>query len=224
MMPPWSFSSLTKYETCPRQYQLVKVTKQVIEPPTEYTIWGQEVHKALEDRVRDGTPLTGKYETYEPIAGKISSITGTKFCEDEFAFRRDMTRCEFDDPEAWCRGIIDVWVLNGNKAVAYDYKTGKVKPNLDQLRLFAAFIMQAYPEVEVVSTGFLWLAHNKVTVETFTRQQLPEIWEDFMQRSLRLQASFDNDRWVPKPSGLCNGWCSAGKTLCEFWSPKRNKN
>ena len=28
---PWSYSALTAYETCPKRYQLTRVTKQVIE-------------------------------------------------------------------------------------------------------------------------------------------------------------------------------------------------
>ena len=45
---PWSYSALTSYETCPKRYQLTRVTKQVTEPQTEATRWGNEVHKALE--------------------------------------------------------------------------------------------------------------------------------------------------------------------------------
>jgi len=218
--PPWSYSSLTKYETCPKQYELTKVTKQVIEPPTVHTIWGQEVHLALEERIRDNKPLGDNFTKYESVAAKIEAIQGEKHCEHQFAFNSNLELTDWDSPDAWCRGIIDIWIHGKAKAVAYDYKTGKVKSDSDQLKLFAAFIMQAYPEIEAVSTGFIWLAHNKVTVQTFTRDDLPAIWEDFTQRSLRLKASYDNGKWIPKPSGLCRGWCSAGK-LCEFWSPKR---
>ena len=223
IMPPWSFSSLTKFESCPKQYQIVRVLKKVKEAPTEQTRWGEEVHLAMENRVRDGTPLPDTMAKWEATAAKIAGIRGTAYCEHEFAFDRNLELTDWKSPTAWCRGIIDVWIDGGDKAIAYDYKTGKVKPDLDQLKLFAAFIMQSNPKIQVVSTGFIWLAHNKVTIETFTRTQLAGIWEEFISRSLRLQASYDKDKWVPNPSGLCYGWCPAGKANCEFWSPKRNK-
>lgn len=223
MMPAWSFSSLTNFETCPKRYQIVKVLKKVKEPPTEATEWGTAVHLALEERVRDGKPLPDTMEKWEKVADKICGIKGKVYCEHEFAFDRNLELTEWMSPTAWCRGIIDVWIHGGNKAVAYDYKTGKVKQDNDQLKLFAAFIMQQHPEIEVVSTGFIWLAANKVTIETFTRNQLAGIWEEFTSRSLRLQAAFDRDKWIPKPSGLCSGWCPVGRENCEFWSPKRSK-
>jgi hypothetical protein len=125
--------------------------------------------------------------------------------------------------DAWCRGIIDLGVDSGPKALLLDWKTGKVKHDSSQLKLFAALFMAAKPYVETVSTGFVWLAHDKMTRETITRPDLPAIWEDFIMRSQRLEMAYKNDRWPPKPSGLCNGWCGAGKENCEFWSPKRSK-
>jgi hypothetical protein len=222
-MPPWSYSSLTKFETCPKQYQVIRVLKKVKEPPTEQTKWGEEVHLALEERVRDGKPLPDVMSKWENTAAKIAGIKGTVHCEHEFAFNFNLEPVGWWDESAWCRGIVDVWIDGGDKAIAYDYKTGKVKPDLDQLKLFAAFIMQSHPDVQVVSTGFIWLAHNKVTIETFTRKQVAGIWEEFIERSRRLQASYDQDRWVPKPSGLCQGWCPVGRANCDFWSPKRSK-
>lgn len=220
-IPPFSYSSLTKFETCSKQYQIVRVLKKVVEPPTEQTIWGQKVHLALEERVRDGKPLPDDMQKWEPIAARIASLKGDIHCEQEFSFDRNLDQCEWKDPEAWARGIIDVWVLNGSKAAAFDWKTGKVKHDIDQLKLFAAFIMQAHPQVETVSTGFIWLAHNKTTNEVFTRNQLPNIWEEFASRDLRRVNAYTQDRWIPKPSGLCAGWCPVGPANCQFWRPKK---
>lgn len=222
-MGPWSYSSLTKYETCPKMYQIVRVLKKVKEAPTEQTKWGEEVHLALEERVRDGKPLPDTMAKWESVASKIIGTKGKVYCEHEFAFTRNLEATDWNDKEAFCRGIVDVWIDGGDKAITFDYKTGKVKPDLDQLKLFAAFIMQSNPKIDVVSTGFIWLAYNKVTVNVFKRSQLASIWEEFTVRSSRLQSSFDRDKWVPRPSGLCAGWCAAGRENCEFWTPKRSK-
>lgn len=223
MMSAWSYSSITKYETCPRQYQVIKVLKKVKEPPTEVTIWGNAVHLALEECVRDGKPLPDTMAKWNSIAKKIAGTKGTIYCEAQFAFNRNLDAVDWWAPDGWCRGVIDVWIDGGDKAIAYDYKTGKVKDDPDQLKLFAAFIMQSNPRIKVVSTGFIWLAHNKVSVSVYTRDDLEDIWGTFIVRSARLQSSFDRDKWVPKPSGLCNGWCAVGRANCEFWAPKRKK-
>lgn len=213
-MPPWSYSSLTQYETCPKQYHVIKVLKKIKTPMSEEMAWGNKVHKIMEERVRDGKPIPPDLFKWESLAKKLEAMPGEKFFEHEFAYNRNMFLGGWWDKDIWCRGKIDFWVKKGNKAIAYDYKTGKIKNDLEQLRLFAAFIMQSHKEIESVNTGYIWLADKKITHETFTREQLPKIWEDFTNRSLRLQASYDQDRWVPNPSGLCKAHCPVLE--CDF--------
>jgi hypothetical protein len=50
----------------------------------------------------------------------------------------------------------------------------------------------------------------------FTREQLPEIWNEFLPRLSRVAAAYEDDKWLPKPSGLCKNWCPVGQSLCEF--------
>lgn len=219
-MRTWSFSSMSTYYTCPRQYKLNYIDKVIPFQETEATKWGTEVHEALELYGRDGKPLDDKFLPYKKYVDKLLSLPGEKFFEREFALTRNLVPCEFDDTNAWCRGIIDLGVVDGHRAQAWDYKTGKVRPDSDQLMLFAGFVMQTYPEVTSVKTAYLWLAHNKTTIKTYRREDLPKIWQHFITKSTKLEQAYARNVWVPKPSGLCNGWCGAG-THCEFWSPRR---
>jgi hypothetical protein len=50
---PWSYSSLSSFLQCPRRFYLTRVVKEVKEPPTQATLWGQEVHSALELRIKE---------------------------------------------------------------------------------------------------------------------------------------------------------------------------
>lgn len=219
-IPPWSYSSLTKYETCPRQYWLTRVAKKVVEKQTEATLWGNQVHGALEARVKDKTPLPGPMQKWEPLAAMFDGKPKV-FTETRFSLTRNLTKTKWNVADTWCRGIVDIGCESKEKGFLGDWKTGKVKHDSSQLKLFAAMFMQYKPYIEVVDTGFVWLADNKMTKETFTRKDLPEIWEDFISRSLRLEHSYKTDKWLPKPSGLCQGWCPAGRENCEFWSPKK---
>jgi len=71
--PPWSYTTLTKFETCPWQYYKTKVTREVKEPPTEHTVWGNSVHAALEARVKRKTPLPEGMQRWEALAKKFDT-------------------------------------------------------------------------------------------------------------------------------------------------------
>ena len=211
---------MNTYETCPRQYKLTYVTPVIPYQETEATIWGTNVHLALENYCRSGDILTSEYIGFKPYADKILSLSGDKHFEAEVALNAAFKPVEFSDPSAVLRGIIDVLVVNGDKALVADWKTGKIRADSDQLKLFALFAMKKYPEVQSVKTCYVWLKFGKTTTEVYTREDLPSIIEHFMVKTNRIKASYDNDRWIPKTSGLCRGWCGA-KGHCEFWSPRR---
>lgn len=215
-IPPWSYSSLTKFETCPRQYAAIKVHRVVKDEMGEAAYWGDKVHKALEARVLNKTPLPEGMKQWERLAAKFDHPKGDVFTETQIALTKNLQPCTWMSPDAWVRGIIDVGVDAGPVCVALDYKTGKVKPEMDQLKLFAALLMQIKPYVQKVRTGYIWLAYNKLSRETFTRDDLPSIWEGFAARQGRLVSAYEQDKWPPKPSGLCAKWCPVTKQHCRF--------
>lgn len=212
-MKPWSYSSLTAFETCPLRYKLTRVTKQVVEPPTEATIWGTTVHTALENRI-NGIPLEDKFTQYEQFVAPLERV-GAPVAEMQIALTKGFDRTAWDAADAWCRGIIDVHVVSGDTAIALDWKTGKPKEDSSQLKLFAAMMFHIYPELTKVKTGFVWLAHDKMTVDVFTREQLSSIWQDFLPRVKRLEVAYEEEKWPARPSGLCRKWCPVGKSLCK---------
>lgn len=211
---------MSTFQNCPKQYQLTYVTPVIPYQETDATRWGTEVHLALEEYCRDGKPMPDSCKMFQPFGDKIVSLPGDKYYEIEVAVDSNFKTVAFDDPNAMLRGIIDALVVCGDKALVNDWKTGKVKPDSDQLKLFAAFVMTKFPDVQTVKTVYSWIAFNKTTVETYTRNDLPAIWEHFMVKLNRIRASYDKDKWIPKTSGLCNGWCGAGEH-CSFWRPRR---
>jgi len=42
--------------------------------------------------------------------------------------------------------------------------------------------------------------------ETYTKDDLPAIWNEFNARVLRLQHAVDTNTFPPKPSGLCKAY------------------
>lgn len=220
-MPPWSYSSLTAFETCPRQYHLVKVAKKVKEPPTVHTDWGIEVHKAFEDGLNENKPLPEKMAEWQPILTKFQLSPGTKHAELQLALDRDFKPVGWWDKSAWVRAVCDVVIENGATAFSGDYKTGKRKPGSKQLMLSAALLLHTKEYLQKVRTAFIWLPIKQLDKEEFSRDTLNTIWADFIPRTVKMEKAFQADKWMPKPSGLCNGWCPVGKENCEFWKPKR---
>jgi hypothetical protein len=213
---PWSYSSLTAYETCPRRFKITKIDKLIREPQTEATIHGNEVHKALEDAVSGEKMLASKYTNYAPLVKKLRAARGRKLVETKFALTNTLRPTEFSAKDAWVRGVIDLAIIQPTSAVILDYKTGKVKVDHDQLKLFAATTFAMHPYLERVKTGYLWLAYNKTDTADFSKSDAPGIWQEFLPRVKRMETSVSTDEFLPRPSGLCKNWCPVGKTLCEF--------
>lgn len=217
--PAWSYSSLTAFETCGHRYYTTRVAKTIVEPMGEAAKHGDDVHKALEVSVLKQQPLPDKYKEWQPIAMKLMSAKGKRSAELKLAINKSFQPVSWFDKTAWCRGIVDIVVENNTKAWAGDYKTGKRKPDSTQLMLFAGLLFHHKPYLESITTSFIWLKDNKIDTDKFSRGEVGNIWQEFMPRVQRLELAYKNDKWVKKPSGLCNGWCPV-KT-CEFWKERK---
>jgi hypothetical protein len=214
---PWSYSALTAFETCPRRFQLTRVTREVKEPQTEATMWGNKVHKALELYAKGEQALPQDFKKYQRYVDKILSREGKRVVEEKVALDKNLRPTTWMAKNVWVRGVIDIGVVGSEKAYLLDWKTGKRKMDSDQLMLFAALAFAMYPWIDKVTTGFIWLKEGKFDKEVFTRSQLTEIWGEFHPRLGRLAKAYAEDEWKPKPSGLCRNWCPVGKKHCEFW-------
>ncbi len=213
---PWSYSSLQAYETCPRRYYLTRIAKAIKEPQSEAMLWGNQVHKALETAVGEGKALAPNFVQYQPIVDKLRASDGRKFTEQRFGLTPSLKPTEFFGKDVWFRGVLDLTVIKTKIGMVLDYKTGSVKTDGDQLKLFAAATFAQHPYLETVKTGYVWLAHDKITTKDFTKADVPIIWQEFIPRIKRMEKAQDDDKWLPNPSGLCKAWCPVGKNNCEF--------
>lgn len=217
---PWSYSSLQMFLQCPRKFDLIRNQKVVKDEPNAATIWGNEVHTALENRIKHGTPLVGNMTKFEPVAQELESWSGHWVTEEKFGLTENLEPTDFFAPDVWCRGVLDVYTVHGKRAFVGDYKTGKMRPELSQLKLFAAAILHKYPHVDRVRTAFIWLNHDQKSVEDFSREDLQFIWKYFLPQLRRLETAYEKQVWVPNPSPLC-GWCPVGPAHCDYWKPPR---
>lgn len=212
----WSYSALISFETCPRRHHLTKVVKIIPDPPSQETQWGREVHKALERRLEGTAALPASLEHYEPLTRMLTRKQGKRLIEAKFAVDKNFKPIGWRDPATWCRCVIDTGIVGSKSAFLADWKTGKRKPNSDQLKLSAAVGFAHYPYLESIHTAFIWLKEKKLDAEMFTHEQVQTIWNGFLPRVKRLELAHQTNTWQPKPSGLCGKWCPVTKQHCEF--------
>lgn len=207
----WSYSSLTAFETCAFRWWKTKWTKEVVEPQTEATLWGNRVHKAMEERLRDGKPLPEGMTQFEPIAKTIlRQAEGAEIeVEQKLAINAQFQKTGYFDKDVWLRCIADVIVTKGDKCFIGDHKTGKMSnaPDSDQLALTSAVVFAHKPWVKSVLNSFIWLREGKTTSETFSREDVPRIWQKFLPRVARMEEAIKQNKFPPRPSGLCREWC-----------------
>jgi len=214
----WSYSGLKDYKNCPRQFQQVKVLKNFTKKQTQQMLYGTEVHKALEDYVRDGTPLLKNYQRYQKQLDPLREMSGTKYPEHEMALTIDKQPCGFKDPNYWVRGIADLIVVDGDQGFIVDYKTGSNRyPDPKQLQLMALMGFKHFPEVKHFKAGLLFVAHEHFVTSEYAKDDEEKLWKDFWFDLERLRLSHENDHWMPNPTPLC-GWCPVQS--CEFHKEK----
>lgn len=215
----WSYSALTGYETCPRQYYHLRVVKDIKEKPSPAMLEGNRIHKDLELRVKDGRPLPEDLKKYEPLCKKFITAKGETTPEQKIALTADLEETTYFAKDVWLRGVLDVVNIKGSIGKIFDYKTGKRKPDSTQLKLFAAMAFARWPQLERVDTTFLWLKSKEVDKESFTVEDVPLIWQEFLPRVSAMEQAKETDYYPCRPSGLCRGWCSVAS--CEHWEEKQ---
>lgn len=208
----WSYSSLKKFKTCPKQYAEVKVFKNFKEPPfTEATLYGSNFHEAAENYVRDGTPLPEAFNYVKQHLDVLRNIPGEKLCEYKMGLTKELAPCDFNADDVWCRGVADLLIVNREKGVArvVDYKTGKSAKYADtaQLELMALMVFKHFPEVHRVKGGLLFVVANDFKKADYDITQERNYWRTWMQDIHRLETSHKTNVWNPNPSGLCRKHC-----------------
>ena len=212
-----SYSAIKMYENCPLRYYRQRILKDVVDEPNVYTKYGERVHKQLEDRLYDGSPLGTETETYEDLCRSIERAAergGEIFPEKELVLTEDLKPTGWWDADAWLRSKLDVFVLYDDKAIVFDWKTGKRRVDNFQLKLFAAQVFQHYPEVQSVKTALVWLKTMEIDTGVYERSQANAIWADVISRIRRIYQSVEHDKWPARPSGLCR-FCPA-RHDCDF--------
>lgn len=205
----WSYSRMKGFETCPKQYYHVTVLKEHPFQETEATRYGTEFHKAAEDFMRDGTPVPERFSFAQPILDALAAKPGDRFCELKMGLTADLEACGFFAKDVWFRGIVDLLIIDGDRAFIVDYKTGKSAKYADkgQLELMALSVFKHFPQVKRVKAGLVFVIADAMVKEDYHVDNESEMWTPWVLRYAAMEKAHEANVWNPKPSGLCRKHC-----------------
>ena len=206
----WSYSSISLFQQCPRKYHRLRIVKDIVEPPQEHLLYGSAVHKAAEEYIRDGTSLPEKFSQFQEQLDAMKSLPGEKHCEYEMGLKKDFTPCSFHDPDVWARGIVDLLVINGDKARIIDYKTSKSSEYADtkQIELLSLLTFKHFPEIKSIKAGLLFLVAEDLVPREYKSEDQPEAWIKWITPVRALEAAMESDIWNPRPNFTCRKFCA----------------
>ena len=209
-----SFSALKTFQNCALRYYYERISKEVKDTGNAATIWGNRVHSMLENRLKDTDQVPADHPEWEVLCNMFEQLPGTLHTELEMTLTEQLEPTGWWADDAWMRLKADVLVVNAPTALVADWKTGKRRPDFDQLELTALMTFKFFPEVDEVKACFVWLNDLQMDSETYTRAQAPALWEKFLTKTRRIEMAQENNIWPANPSGLCN-WCSA-QHMCKY--------
>lgn len=211
-VPTWSYSSIKAFKTCPKQYYELRVAKNYKQDDeTEAIRYGKEFHTAAELYIKDGTPLPQHFLYVKSYLDTLRAMPGGRFCEYKMALTKELKPCDFFAPEAWCRGVADLLIVNNDNGVArvVDYKTSRSAKYADtaQLELMALMVFKHFPDVKKVKGGLLFVVANDFKKADYSLSQEHTYWRAWMADVKRLEHAYATGVWNPNKSGLCRAHC-----------------
>lgn len=198
----------------------MKVLKKYRAEDSTATLYGKEVHKAIEDYLLEGTPIPAKFNQFQAVVDKVKAIPGELFAELPMGLTIEGKYTEFDAPDVWWHGIPDV-LIEGQTARIVDWKTSKNAKyaDTDQLELLALATFAKNPNVQKVKGALMFLVSKNVVKADFHREQFNTILSKWIGRIGQIEAAMENGVWNPRSSPLCN-FCPVSNKDCEYASKR----
>ena len=69
-----SYSSIKMYENCPKRYLYQRINKEVVDTGSDATIYGQRIHKDLENRLLHGQALPQETSKHEQVCQTLQNL------------------------------------------------------------------------------------------------------------------------------------------------------
>jgi hypothetical protein len=207
----WSFSTLKTFETCPLKYYHEKVVKSVKQTPNVAAEYGTQAHKALEELAKSDTPLPSNMSQYGKLGDTILRLRDvsimSKF-EYQMAVDRTYAPVPFYNDTAYGRAVADVYLqTEPDKVVIIDYKFGKYRGSGAQPVINAWITMKNHPEIDRVTTSFVYVKDNYQDRAEFDRGSIDYKFGYVQSLIDQLEYAVKHQAFPAKRNGLCRNYC-----------------
>ena len=202
---PLSFSAIKLFEQCPQRFYQEKVLNKFPYVQGPQAKRGDDIHKAFEAYIRDGTPLPEIALPFREWVEAFAEQEGDKHVEFKMAMDWQAKKVGyFRGKNLWIRGQFDLLVERINDGVMIDYKTGKSKyADTSQLELMSLLTFIHFPKIEAITGALVFIDESKVVKGFYHRDKMPEYMERWKHRSIPIVQAQATRKFPMKQSGLC---------------------
>lgn len=201
----WSFSPLVRFENCPKQYYEINHMKNFKDEDSDWSKEGKLIHDAMFRRVIKREPLPLPMRPFEKIARRLDPdfVPGERYGEMKMALNRQFEPVTYFASNVYIRAIIDFLIVQKNRALIFDWKTGKIKEDFTQLGMAAAVLSRLMPEIKEFRVVYVWLQHNHLSPMTYELSDFAGMWGKLITRANKIEEAIRTTNFPAKESGLC---------------------
>lgn len=199
----WTFTFLNDYENCPHKAFRRYIAKDVPYIETDAMRWGNVVHTAFEKRLRHGEPLPDTLAHLEPFATALTPRRPV--VEYKLGIRADGRPCGFYDDNVWGRGKADVAIIESDRGVIVDWKTGKQREDARELEILGLLLQAAQPHVRTVVGHYVWIADNQLGTPHDV-SNTAGTWRRVQSMMAQVNEYARLNHWPKNENPLCK-WC-----------------
>jgi len=189
-----SFSRISDYEQCPKKFESKYITKTYPDDSNNIAFAkGNEIHSQLEKYIiflknnEQEPSLNTICKNVKPLLDNLyKACNGNIYPEKQIALDMNWEKCDwFDKPHiVKFRAIVDCLAfVNDETLMIIDFKSGKVRPyeegETTQLKLTAAMLFSLYPNINNISSSYLFVEHKKTIKKDFSRDQYESLRKPF---------------------------------------------
>ena len=195
-------TSLQTFLTCPKQYEAKYITKEVKFEQNKHAIFGDLVHKSIENYLKHNEPLPTILQPLKTTLDKMGAVLVG--AETKLAVDKQGNSVEFFDKNAYQRCIVDAIITNADQSivVCIDWKTGKKRDAQTQHDFIKKCASSKFKNAKIV-TLFLYLFNGTYDRQEYSGQAFTALDSDMN----KLHTAYTQNSFQPRPSGLCGKWC-----------------
>jgi CRISPR/Cas system-associated exonuclease Cas4 (RecB family) len=215
----WSFSKLTKYETCAFRFKLQYIDRipEPERPPDNPMERGNRIHNNLEAYVKGTETLekneSKKLDVFVPALENLQLLyaNGQATAEDNWFFDKDWFECERSDVWLWSKLDFLVFDKDTGTLIVGDYKSGKSMykaiEHIQQTQLYAACATLKYPDFDFIRTELWYVDEGHVKAINYNKDRALKFVDHFDQR---VQKLYNDKYYRPNPTKQTCRYCPYG--------------